>query len=74
MEEFGELEEVCPDCDRKRWGDLSAYTRKLLWLRRIQKGGYPFGANDHSLGEWADLGRVNEALDAPRFFCPLMGI
>jgi hypothetical protein len=36
---------------------------KLLQNRALQKAGYPLMANDLTLEEWFDLGRVKESLD-----------
>ena len=32
-------------------------------LRRLQKAGYPFRANDLTPEEWEDLGDVNELIE-----------
>lgn len=68
IEEVGEpmLEWQCRNCPKKRWQDLHPYTLKILKLRRLQKAGYPFGANDLTLEEWEDLGLVNEWLETPQ--------
>jgi len=34
-----------------------------LDIRRLQKAGYPFEANDLTLEEWDDLGTVNELIE-----------
>jgi hypothetical protein len=43
----------------------------LLHLAELQRGGYPLAANDLSIEEWLDLGRIKEALK-PNLTCPLM--
>jgi len=47
------------------------YTLKLLHLSALQKGGYPFSADDLTLEEWVDLGQLKEALK-PALSCPLL--
>jgi len=47
------------------------YTFKLLHLSALQKGGYPFSADDLTLEEWVDLGVLNESLP-PSLKCPLL--
>ena len=32
-------------------------------MRRLQQAGYPLTANDLTLEEWFDLGRINEHFD-----------
>ncbi|SDP78019.1 hypothetical protein [Desulforhopalus singaporensis] len=39
----------------------------------LQKAGYPFEADDLSLDEWMDLGRIRELLES-KPVCPLMTI
>jgi len=34
----------------------------VLWLRRLQLGGYPFQADELSLEEWIGLGRAADLL------------
>lgn len=67
-EEFeGQLAWNCKHCPKKRADGLGQWTRHLLRLRRLQQGGYPFGANDLDVDVWMDLGRVNECLGTPAF-------
>jgi hypothetical protein len=67
--EFGEyLEWSCKNCEKEKVGaygntPLHPWTSHLLFLRRLQKAGYPFGKNDLSFEEWMHLGLVNELLD-----------
>jgi hypothetical protein len=42
-----------------------------LDLRALQRGGYPFQADDLSIEEWIDLGQIKAAL-APPSNCPMM--
>jgi len=74
LDEFGEsgLGWACSQCSKKKPEDLSEYTAKLLYISSLQRGGYPFQANDLTLEEWIDLGRVNESIK-PQMSCPLMG-
>lgn len=41
-------------------------------LIQLQKAGYPMAADDLTLEEWYDLGRVRVAIEPP-LNCPLMG-
>ena len=41
---------------------VSPWTWHLMFLYRLKKGGYPFGANDLSLETWLLLGLVEEIL------------
>ena len=45
---------------------------KLLELRALQRGGYPFARDDLSLEEWIDLGNLARALE-PGPVCPVTG-
>ncbi len=45
---------------------VSPWTWHLMFLYRLKKGGYPFGANDLSLETWLLLGLVEEALAQPQ--------
>jgi hypothetical protein len=45
--------------------DLSLYTEKLIRNLNLQRAGYPLSANDLSMEEWLDLGRVKQALPYP---------
>jgi hypothetical protein len=62
--EFGAAHLVwtCANCPRARLEDLSPYTMKILRLADLQFAGYPLAANDLTLEEWFDLGRVKEWL------------
>lgn len=62
---------ACSECPKARSSDLHPYTVKLLDLVAMQRGGYPLAANDLTIEEWIDLGKVKESLQ-PRFNCPLM--
>lgn len=73
MEEYGPdgLRWACSNCPKKRSADLHAYTKKLLHIKAMQDGGYPYGKNDLTVDEWLDIGQVRRALE-PSFNCPLM--
>jgi len=45
---------------------------KLLHMAALQKGGYPIKADDLTLTEWVDLGRLKDVLKPPQQ-CPMMG-
>ena len=74
LDEYGEtgIEWACANCPKKKFSDLRDYTKKLFNLFALQRGGYPFEANDLTLEEWADLGRLRETLQ-PKTTCPLTG-
>jgi hypothetical protein len=59
-----DLEWACKNCPKRRIETISPWVWHLLWLRRLQRGGYPFEANDLSLEEWEDLGLANEVIEA----------
>jgi hypothetical protein len=63
----GEKEQAwaCAHCATCRPQDLHPYTLKLLRLRLLQAGGYPFRRNDLTIEEWMDLGRITDALRPP---------
>jgi hypothetical protein len=63
---------ACENCPKKRFADLDKYTLKLLNLVALQHGGFPVQADDLTLEEWVDLGRMKETL-RPSITCPLMG-
>jgi len=65
------MEWACEKCPKKKPDEISPYTWKIIRLYNLQKAGYPLYADDLTLEEWEDLGRVREAL-APPFFCPFM--
>lgn len=50
---------------RKDRVDFHPYTRKLLQIRGLKLAGYPFSANDLTLDEWYDLGRLEQCLQTP---------
>lgn len=62
---------ACEHCPKSRQADLHPYTNKLLYLRSLQIGGYPLAADDLSLEEWMDLGRLKQTLE-PSPTCPMM--
>jgi len=59
-----ELEWACNHCPKKKAQDLHAYTFKLFRLRRLRMAGYPFEANDLTVEEWMDLGRIEEIVNS----------
>lgn len=65
-EEVGEenIEWTCSQCEKKKAADISPYTRKMLWIRRLRAGGYPFRPCDLTLEEWEDLARVEDMMQA----------
>ena len=67
--EFREhLEWTCKNCPKKRAEDLHPYTLKLFRLRRLCMAGYPFEANDLTMEEWSDLGKLEECLQTHQQF------
>jgi hypothetical protein len=57
-----ELAWACENCPKKKAEDLHPYTWKLLRLRRLKLAGYPFCADDLTVEEWMDLGKIEELL------------
>lgn len=61
--EFGEnIDWACGNCPRKKPEDLHPYTHKLLRVMGLMNAGYPYAANDLTIEEWGDLGRLKEAV------------
>jgi len=65
------LEWTCENCPKKKADEIMDYTRKMLRVWRLQRAGFPMSANDLTLEEWEDLGRMKEVLTPPQF-CPFM--
>lgn len=67
--EMGEnLDWACSHCKKARSEDdldLHPYTLKLLRIRVMKMGGYPFKANDLTVEEWEDLGNIEQCLLIP---------
>ena len=53
---------TCSQCEKRKAEDLHEYTRKMFRIRHLKIAGYPFTANDLTLEEWEDLGRVEDVL------------
>lgn len=49
---------ACGKCEKKKTDGLHFYTVKLLKVRALKLAGYPLRANDLTLDEWIDLGRI----------------
>lgn len=63
LEEFGDgqnLEWACANCEKARGDLIHPYTWWLLKLHKLRLAGYPLRANDLSLEQWLDLGRMTE--------------
>lgn len=56
---------ACSVCEKKKAADLHDYTKKLLRLRMLKIAGYPLAADDLTLEEWIDLGRLEQCLETP---------
>lgn len=56
---------ACDHCPKKRYVDLMDYTQKLLRLRMLRLGGYPFDKNELTYDEWLDLGKLEQWLPTP---------
>jgi hypothetical protein len=61
----GELEWACENCPKTRIEELHPYTGKLIRIHNLQTAGYPLAADDLTLDEWIDLGRLKECLTRP---------
>jgi len=57
------LEKVCEVCPRHGY-EPSDELLRTLWLYSLQRGGYPFQANDLSVEEWIRLGELREEIEA----------
>ena len=56
------LEWACRNCPKNTEADIGEYTGKLLRVRSLRMAGYPLDANDLTLEEWEDLGRIEQWL------------
>jgi hypothetical protein len=50
------LEWTCPNCNKIKPESIGLRTQKVIYLHRLQSGGYPFQADDLSEEDWQDLG------------------
>jgi hypothetical protein len=50
------LEWSCANCPKVRTDNISERAMLIVYLHRLKKGGYPFGANDLEVEDWMDLG------------------
>jgi len=71
VENGANLAWACEHCQKKSYQDLHDYTKKMLNTYGLQQGGYPFRADDLTLTEWCDLGRLAKILN-PNRGCPAM--
>lgn len=60
---------MCKRCPRRE-AKPSPWVGRLLYLRTLRMGGYPFAADDLDLETWADLGELEMYFEArrPRLF------
>ena len=76
-EEFGDnVEWACENCPKARLDRLSGRTMKVVFLRTLQAGGYPYEAEELSLEDWLALGLAAEIEDQARLYhelSPWMG-
>ena len=55
----GGLAAVCAGCPKKEKAYTpSAWFYHIQFLFSLQRGGYPFGANDLTLDKWIDIGAM----------------
>jgi hypothetical protein len=55
---------MCAQCKKKKQDDVHPYTKRLLFLRRMIRGGRPYKAGELSDDEWFLLGLINELIDS----------
>ena len=55
---------ACEQCEKKKSSEINPYVYRLLRLRKLSKGGYPFSKNDLDYQTWLDLGTLNDMLDS----------
>ena len=55
---------ACDVCDKKKSSAINPYVYRLIRLRNLQRGGYPFSKNDLDYQTWIDLGTLNDMLDS----------
>jgi hypothetical protein len=57
------LPAACAACEKREPYEPSAWFDHIWFLYRLQRGGYPFAANDLAIEEWQALGELTEALE-----------
>lgn len=55
---------LCSQCEVKEPYEPSAWFEHIWFLYQLQRGGFPFEADDLDLIEWIDLGIMRAELEA----------
>ena len=64
METSGELLAAkCAKCDGSVPYEPSEWFGHIWYIYRLQRAGYPFGANDLSVEEWMDMGVLADEME-----------
>lgn len=56
----------CAQCNGREPYEVSFWFVHIWHLYGLQKGGYPFAANDLSTKEWLDMGELRTELEADK--------
>ncbi len=51
---------MCSQCEGREKYQPSEWFNHIMFLYGLQRGGYPFRANDLTIDEWLDLGTVRD--------------
>lgn len=57
---------MCSQCAHREPYVPSDWFSHIMYLYRLQRGGYPFTANDLDVAEWLALGEMADLMDVPR--------
>ncbi|HHT9137386.1 MAG TPA: hypothetical protein ACFYEK_09115 [Candidatus Wunengus sp. YC60] len=60
------LEFACKTCEANKEHEPSEWFNHIWFFYALQRGGYPFRANDLTVDEWMDLGLLKEELEAAK--------
>ncbi len=52
----------CAECDGREPYEPSEWFAHIWYLYRLQRAGYPFGANELSVEEWMDIGILRDEM------------
>lgn len=61
---FPKVCETCPSNPEVSGQEPSLWFQHIFFLYALQRGGYPFKADDLTIEEWLDIGLLKEELEA----------
>jgi len=65
------LDWACQRCEKVQPDRLSGRALRIVFLRELQRGGFPFGPDDLSLEDWLGLGLAARIEDRSRLLAEL---